>query len=172
MEDKTRVLSVVFMIQKTFHRINQKQQNQKNIKTWNSAKYNTKGIQQLFSVKRKNHHIKSFGKLRFHFCILVHEALPSGALVEITRGWWWTAAQVSCWCRESGNDTSLCRSQARIVGWLHLLPGSVAANPAAVLSTQGWIHLSFSSAELSSGSPSARTIPLHCFYMGPWWFFS
>lgn len=120
------------------------------------------------SMLSRKTHIKSLGKLRFLFCIQVHEELPAAALVEITCGWWWTAAQVSCWCGESGNDTSLCRSQARIMGWLQLLPRSVGANPAAVLNTQGWIHLSFVLAELSSGLPPARTLPLHSFYMGPW----
>lgn len=127
---------------KTFHRINQKQQKQENKRHGTSTKYSTKGTQKLFNLKQKKNSHKTSKKLRFLFCIQVHEELPEGALVEITHGWWWTAAQVSCWFRGSGNDTSLCRNQASIMGWLQLLPGLVGANPAAVLSTQGWIHLS------------------------------
>lgn len=128
MENKTRELSVVFMIQKTFHRINRKQQTQENIKTWNSAKYSTKGTQQLFSVKQKTHHKKSLGKLRFLFCIQVHEEGAGSISCQA----WWVLILLLCSAPRAGSTSPL------------------------------------SSAELSSGSPSARTIPLHCFYMESW----
>lgn len=167
MEDKTRALRVYLWFTKLSIGSTENNRNRKIQRHGTSTKYSSKGTQQLFNVKQKKKtHIKSLGKLRFLFCIQVHEELPAGALVKITHGWWWTTAQVSCWCRESGNDKNLCRNQARIMGWLHLLPGSVGANPAAVLSTQGWIHLSSVQCWAELWTPLCKDFPSPLFLHG------